>query len=44
MGVKCSTQVGEMRAEFQSENLKELNHLGNQGVYGRKILKFVLQK
>jgi len=33
-----------MRTKFWSGNLKGRNHLGELGVDGRKILKWVLEK
>jgi hypothetical protein len=46
MGVAYSTYWGEERCiqDFGGENLRERNHWGNLGVYGRIILRWIFGK
>jgi len=45
VGVTCSTHGrGEKFIEFRSDNLKGIDHLQDQGVDGRIILRWISEK
>ena len=44
MGEACSAYGGETYTEFWWENLRERYHLGDPGVDGSKILRWIFRK